>query len=57
MTAREIDKAKSFAAVVAGVAVIGAAAAASAGYTLPAMIAGGFLIVAGVVLAMSTKAN
>jgi len=50
------DGAKAFAAIFAGLAAIAAAAAAANGYTLPAIIAGGCLIVAGVALAMQAKA-
>jgi len=54
MTEREINKAKAFAGIFGGLAAIAAAGAASAGYTLAAIIAGGVLIFAGIGLAMQT---
>ncbi|ABQ38530.1 hypothetical protein [Bradyrhizobium sp. BTAi1] len=45
------ERAKAFAAIIGGVCAIGAAGAASYGYTLAAIVAGGILIVAGIGLA------
>jgi len=50
-----LDKAKSFAAITGGITAIAAAGAASAGYTLAAIIAGGIFIIAGIGLAMQTE--
>lgn len=45
------EHAKAFAAITGGVCAIAAAGAALYGYTLPAIVAGGILIVAGIGLA------
>jgi hypothetical protein len=56
MGAREIDKAKAFAAIFSGIVAVAAAGAASWGYTLAAIIAGGCLIALGIMLAAEVAA-